>query len=176
MSTFVIELWFDETKRCNFYTVRWDDAKISETDHFFEKYENDENPFSDDAYVLFRLITETIGNVHGAIDDFFDRTEDKALALPPKPKRRIPEIMEIGTHFPLRLYCIKISESIVVLFNGGVKNKRTAQESDDIRMRFYEAQGFAQRIYQDLQDGTIIIDNDKGTLSDYQGNTEIILY
>ena len=176
MNTFVLELWFDETKRCNFYTVRWDDAEISETDHFFEKYEKHENLYSDEAYVLLRLITVTIGDVHGAIDDFFDRTENNALALPPKPKNWIPEIMEIGTHFPLRLYCIRISESIVVLFNGGIKNKRTAQESDDIRMRFYEAQAFAQRIYHALQDGTIIIDNDLRTLRDYQGNTEIILY
>jgi hypothetical protein len=43
-------------------------------------------------------------------------------------------------------------------------------------MRFFEAQAFAHRIYQALQDGAIIIDNDQGILRDYQGNTEIILY
>lgn len=176
MNTFVLELWFDEAKRCNFYTVRLEDAESSETDRFFEKYENEDNPYNTNAYELFRLITHSIGNVYGAIDDFFDRTEDNAQALPPKPKYRIPEIKEIGINFPLRLYCLRISDSIVVLFNGGIKNQRTNQESDDIRMRFYDAQQFAKQIIQALHDETIIIASDNRSLKDFQGNTEIILY
>ena len=113
--------------------------------------------------------------MYGAIDDFFDRTKNKAQALPPKPKHWVQEIREIGINFPLRLYCYRISESIVVLFNGGVKDHRTDQQSDDIRFKFYEAQQFAQRIGQALQDETIIIANDNRTLEDFQGNTEIIL-
>lgn len=91
------------------------------------------------------------------------------------PKRWIPEINELGIHFPLRLYCYRISESIVVLFNGGVKNQRTDQQSEDISIKFYEAQQFAKRIAEALQDGTIIIESDYKTLKDFQGNTEIIL-
>ena len=109
------------------------------------------------------------------MDDFFDRTKNKAQALPPKPKRWIPEIYEIVIHFPLRLYCYRISETIVVLFNGGIKDQRTDQESDDIRLKFYEAQQFAQRISQALHDGTIIISSDNRTLKDFQGNSEITL-
>jgi len=176
MNTFVLELWFDEAKRCNFYTVRWEDAAISETDRFFEKYENEDNPYNSHAYELLRLITHSIGNVYGAINDFFDRTEANAQALPPKPKYRIQEIREIGINFPLRLYCLRISDSIVVLFNGGIKDKPTNQESDDIRMKFYDAQLFAQRIIQALHDETIFIESDNRTLKDFQGNTEIILY
>ena len=175
MNTFAVEIWFDEARLCNFYTVHWEGAKDSETDRFFEKYENDDNPYNPAAYELFRLITQSIGNVYGAIDDFFDRTKNKAQALPPKPKHWVQEIREIGINFPLRLYCYRISESIVVLFNGGVKDQSTDQQSDDIRFKFYEAQQFAQRIGQALQDETIIIANDNRTLEDFQGNTEIIL-
>ena len=175
MNTFAVEIWFDEAELCNFYTVHWENTEDSETDRFFEKYENDDNPYHDSSYELFRLITHAIGNVYGATNDFFDRTKNQAQALPPKPKRWIPEIEEIGIHFPLRLYCYRISESIVVLFNGGVKDQRTDQESDDIRLKFYEAQQFAQRIAEALQDGTIIIAGDKRTLTDFQGNTDFII-
>ena len=175
MNTFAVEIWFDETELCTFYTVHWENVEDSETDRFFEKYENDENPYFVSAYELFRLITHSIGNVYGATNDFFDRTKNHAQALPPKPKRWIPEIQEIGIHFPLRLYCYRISESIVVLFNGGVKDQRTDQESDDIRLKFYEAQQFAQRIAQALHEGTIIIASDNKTLTDFQGNTDFII-
>lgn len=62
------------------------------------------------------------------------------------------------------------------LFNGGIKDKPTNQESVDIRMKFYDAQLFAQRIIQALHDETIFIESDNRTLKDFQGNTEIILY
>lgn len=175
MNIFALEIWYDEAELCTFYTVHQGNAEDSETDRFFEKFEDEEHPHSDSAYELLRLITHSIGNVYGATNDFFDRSKNYAQALPPKPKRWIPEIQEIGIHFPLRLYCYRISESIVVLFNGGVKDHRTDQESDDIRLKFYEAQLFAQRIAQALQDGTIIIAPDNRTLTDFQGNTEIMI-
>lgn len=78
-------------------------------------------------------------------------------------------------HFPLRLYCYRISESIVVLFNGGIKDEHSAQASNDIRLKFYEAQKFAEPIAEALQDGTIVIAKDGRTLWDFQGNIEFIL-
>ena len=38
MNSFAVEIWNDEGKRCTFYTVRWQDAKVNEADKFFEKY------------------------------------------------------------------------------------------------------------------------------------------
>lgn len=175
MNIFAVEIWYDEGELCNFYTVRWENGEVSETDHFFEKYENEENPNYDSASILLRLITHSIGEVYGAIDAFFDRTKNSAQSLPPKPKKWIPEIQELGIHFPLRLYCYRVSESIVVLFNGGIKDQRTDQLSNDISLKFHEAQQFATRIAKALQDGTIIISKDNRTLINFQGTTEIIL-
>ncbi len=175
MNIFAVEIWYDESELCNFYTVRWENSEVNETDHFFEQYENEENQYCNSAYELFWLITHSIGNVYGATNDFFDRNKNNAQALPPKPKNWIPEIMEIGIHFPLRLYCFRISESIVVLFNGGIKDQRTDQLSQDISLKFYEAQQFATRIANALQDGSIIISEDNRTLTNFQGTTDIIL-
>lgn len=130
--------------------------------------------FHSDANDLLRLILINIGDRYGAINDFF-RPENKAHALPPKPKSWIPEIEEIGSHFPLRLYCYRISTSIVVLFNGGYKDAPTAQLSPDVRLHFFEAQQLAERIKNALKEGMIQISMDGRYLSDFQNNTEIIL-
>jgi len=45
VNTFAVEIWFDEAELCNFYTVHWENTEDSETDRFFQKYENDDNPY-----------------------------------------------------------------------------------------------------------------------------------
>jgi hypothetical protein len=148
VNTFTLEIWYDEGSECTFYTVKWDNEEeeaLSETDQFFEKYADENHPLRDQALQLFRLITENIGNKYGATDDFFDRLENRAQALPPKPKQRIKEIRLLGKDFPLRLFCYRITEQIVVLFNGGVKDAATAQESS-LSFQFQEAQTFAKKL------------------------------
>lgn len=175
MNTFALEIWFDETSLCSFYTVRKDGFEDNETDLFFKKFEDEDNQYNNSAQELLYLIVNSIGDVYGATDDFFDRIENKAQALPPKPKKWIPEIKELGIHFPLRLLCFRISESIVVLFNGGIKDQRTEQESKDLSINFYEAQEFAKRIVEALRDKTILISENGRILTDFQNNTDIIL-
>ena len=175
MNNFVLEIWDDERTLCTFYTVRWEDAELSETDRFFERYEDESHEFHEAANMLLRLILVNIGDRYGAIEEFFDRSKNKAQALPPKPKNKIPEIEEIGIHFPLRLYCYRIDESLVVLFNGGVKDARTDQGSGDISTKFYEAQGFAKKLTDAFKEQMVLISEDRRYLTDFQGNKDIIL-
>ena len=86
MNTFELEIWDDEGEKCTFYTVRKEDATLSETDKFFTRYENDSHEFHEKANELLVLIQVIIGDTYGATDDFFDRYENKAQALPPIPK------------------------------------------------------------------------------------------
>lgn len=178
MNTFALEIWYDEVSICTFYTVRWttdDDDAPSETDKFFDQYAIPEHPLEDEALQLFRLITESIGNKYGATDDFFDRYENKAQALPPKPKKWVEEIKELGINFPLRLFCYRITEQIVILFNGGIKDANSPQESKNLSMQFYEAQSFAKKIEEALQSKMIEISDDERCLQSFDGTTEIIL-
>lgn len=125
---------------------------------------------------LLTLVVETIGNTYGATDDFINRMKNKGHALPPKPSRRIESIKAFGFHFPLRLYCYRVSEQILILFNGGLKDGRTDQESEDLRMKFYETQSFIAKIEQALRDGMIEISPEGRYLVDFQGNRKITLY
>jgi hypothetical protein len=178
VNTFTLEVWYDEGSICTFYTVRWvtdNDDAISETDKFFDEYAVPSHPLEDEAVQLFRLITQSIGNKYGATNDFFDRSENKAQALPPKPKQWVGEIEELGMNFPLRLFCYRTTEQIVVLFNGGIKNASSAQESDNLSMKFYEAQTFVKRIEKALQSEMVEISGDGRYLKYFDGTQEIIL-
>lgn len=177
MNTFAIEIWYDEGSICTFYTTRFIDNEntLYETDKFFDKYAVPENQFEKEAFELFRLITESIGNKYGATNDFFDRAENKAQALPPKPKKWVEEIKELGINFPLRLFCYRVKEQIVILFNGGIKNAGTAQESKDLSMKFYEAQIFVKKIEEALKSEMETITDNEKYLQNFDGSIDIIL-
>ena len=59
----------------------------------------------------------------GALERFFrpeGKMRDSVVALPVLRSK-------------LRLYCLRLSDRILVLGNGGVKNSRTYQEDDSLR-------------------------------------------
>lgn len=179
MNIFAVEIWYDEGQFCTFYTVKWltDDDTISETDRFFDRYTDIEpkHELEEKALQLFRLITESIGNRYGATDDFFDRIENNAQALPPKPKRRVEEIKDLGINFPLRLFCFRVSKQIVILFNGGIKEAQTIQDSKNLNIKFHEAQNFVKKIEEAFKEKTIKISADNRYLQNAGKDTEIIL-
>lgn len=178
MNTFALEIWYDEGSICTFYTVRWDtndDDTASETDRFFDTYAVPEHPLEEKALQLFRLITESIGNRYGATNDFFDRIVNRAQELPPKPKQWVEEIKDLGINFPLRLFCYRVTENIVILFNGGIKESQATQESKSLSMKLYEAQTFVKKIEEALQSKMIEISDDGKYLQNFDGTTDIIL-
>ncbi len=122
---------------------------------------------------LLELIREVIGNNHGAQDAFFNRFENRITALPPKGHIKISELELDYLGFPLRLYCLALNEETVILFNGGIKNAQTAQDSKDISMKFYEANEFAKRIIGAINTGEIIVNGRMITY--HNGSTEIYL-
>lgn len=172
MNTFSLEIFDDEGLVCSFYTVRREDAPLSETEKFFAKYEKDptlERSLQELAQFIFRKM----GDETGAREAFF-RFENTAHALPPAGRHLVEEVSIRFAHFPLRLYCLRLSESLVILFNGGVKTAQTAQ-SGKTSMAFREANQFAQRILSALEKGDIRITPDGRTLQSADGSDDLIL-
>lgn len=93
-----------------------------------------------------------IGNEYGALPFLF-RFEDEASPLPPEPmaQRRV-KIKEIKLN-SLRLYCIWISEDIVILANGDLKTSRVAQESP-VKPYFNFAKNMGKQINRLIVDGS----------------------
>jgi hypothetical protein len=179
VNTFVLELWDDEGSACTFYTVRKLDpqgeASLSEIERFLEKFEPREGEIGWALEVLMTFIVDEIGEKTGAIDAYFDRFEDDAQALPPKPKSYVEELTIFGCDFPLRLYCFRVSERIVVLFNGGEKTAGTNQASGGLHTRWVEAKQWARRIAQAINTQEIRITNNQLYLIQDGNHTHIDL-
>lgn len=172
MNTFTLERFYDEGSVCTFYTVRWEGALHSETDKFFQKYEDD-STFKRPLQELAMFISKKIGDELGALACFF-RFENSAQALPPSGTYAVDDLSINFGKFPLRLYCLRISETLVVLFNGGEKTAATAQEGKT-GMVFHEANQFAKRISDALIQKDIYISEDQRSFRSYDGSEEIIL-
>jgi len=172
VNIFALEKFDDQGSRCTFYTVRWEEAVWSETDKYFDKYESDTD-FERPIQELALFLTKKIGNDVGALEDFF-RFEHTAQALPPSGKHRMGEITINYGNFPLRLYCLRISDSLVVLFNGGEKTAENAQ-GGKTSMVFHEANQFAKRILEALQKKDIYITPNEREFRYFDDSEEIFL-
>ena len=80
MNTFALEIFDNQGQVCTFYTVRWEDATLSETDKFFQKFRYNEQ-LKNSLRELASFIEVVIGDEHGALEYFF-RFENAAQALP----------------------------------------------------------------------------------------------
>ena len=172
MNIFAIETFDDTGTHCTLYTVRWDDCETSETDKFFLKFEDHEE-FGESLMEMATFLNMVIANEYGALDDFF-RFENAAQALPPKGKYQIGELHVNFFNFPLRLYCFKITENLLILFNGNEKTGQTAQ-GGKTSMAFHDANEFSKRITEALNNGNVIISANNRQLLNYDNSTDILL-
>ena len=169
MNQFVLEEFY-QFRLVTYYTVRWDEVDSSETDKFIQKFQR--SGLSKDFNEIIALIEE-IGNNRGAKDMYFRRYAGKASELPPLGIFEINSFEIAFFDNKLRLFCLKLSQQVVVLFNGGKKESQKTQDSPDLNLPFYEAQIFTTKILRALQEGVILLKSN--TLSSGYGDDEIIL-
>ena len=112
-----IEEWAD-SDRVGFYTIKVEGQSESETDLFFEEYDADDSVYINDIDTIYARI-EKIGE-NGAFERYFryaGKVSDNVSELPSNEDKAA-----------LRLYCIRLSENIVIIGNGGPKNVEKYQE------------------------------------------------
>lgn len=172
MNIFDLEIFDDQGKACTFYTVRWQGAEFSETDKFFQKFRYDKQ-LKHSIRELASFLKVVIGDEYGALEDFF-RFENTAQAIPPSGTYKVEDIYINFGNFPLRLYCLRISETLVVLFNGGEKTASSAQ-GGKTSMAFHEANFFANRILEALREKDIYITSDQKEFKYFNGSDEITI-
>jgi hypothetical protein len=173
VSSFELAIWNDETDLVTFYSPKMDGSEHSEMDKFLQRMEAIPDmliPIQE----LLELLIETIGNTYGAQDAFFNRFENRVTALPPRGHIKLSELELDYKGFPLRLYCLALTEKVVILFNGGIKDAQTVQESSGtLSMKLYEANEFARRILTAINGGVISVKD--RSITDFSGQTEIFL-
>lgn len=141
-------LLVNEADNCTIYTIQF----LSETDSEFERFYN---KFKDDAVYnpdLMRIVSfiDKIAD-RGALERFF-RPEGKYIdgvcALPVVQSK-------------LRLYCLRLSDQILILGNGGVKTTKTYNEDDTLKGYVLTLQKFEKLIKECVKDGTVSITENK---------------
>ena len=138
-----------EFEKVSFYTVKecYGDNELLWFFHFMDGISNA------DKKEVKRML-RIMGEHKGAHPSFF-RHEGKADALPSR------KVSFANVDGDLRLYCMRVDEHNVVLFRGGYKNARTAQESQ-ISMAFYDAAEMTGRIDEAFKENHIYFDeNDR---------------
>ncbi len=83
----------------------------------------------------------------GAFERFFrpeGKMNDNVCALSVVPSK-------------LRLYCLRLSDKILILGNGGVKKTRTYNEDDELKGYVLTLQKFDKLIKEGVEDGTITV-------------------
>ncbi len=176
---FALEIFSNEEKKVRFYTVKEIDAVHSETENFLRRIYESEHKQS--LYELTAFIFEEIGNKRGSKEYFFNRFENRVTALPPKKVGRVISLAKTNEisfdlfNIKIRLYCLRLSDSVVVLFNGGIKlSNLSAQNDSGVSMHFHNANKYAQRILEAINDGTICVTYRSMVASEGKNN-EIIL-
>jgi hypothetical protein len=134
----------NEGNRCTLYSIQFNTEDESEYERFYAKFINDAKLNRD----LLRIvqIVDKIAD-EGALERLFrpeGKLKDSVVALPVLSSR-------------LRLYCLRLSDGILVLGNGGVKKSRTYEEDDSLRGYVLTLQKFEELLNEGKRDGSITI-------------------
>lgn len=139
-------------EKTTYYTIKFEEYDNNEFEDFIIRHQS--NPMIKKEFNNLLAWIKRIGDDIGAEESYF-RHEQNAHALPPPARfARFIEDDDDKKGENLRLYCLRICESIVILFNGGIKSKsiRTAQECPNVKRYFDLANKLTQKIEELIKD------------------------
>ena len=134
----------NEGDKCTLYSIQFTSEDNSEYERFYAKFIEDAKLNRD----LLRIvqIVDKIAD-EGALERLFrpeGRMKDSVVALPVLSSK-------------LRLYCLRLSNGILILGNGGVKNSRTYEEDDSLRGYVLNLQKFEELLKEGQRTGSVVI-------------------
>ena len=135
----------EQSEKVGLYSIRFNDSDITEYEKFIQKFRSDAT-LNEDFKKVFNALNRIVAN--GALERYF-RSEghfkDNLAALSIDSK-------------VLRLYCLRISDQILIVGNGGVKTTRTYEEDAELSGYVMNLQKFDQLLAQELKSGKIKIE------------------
>lgn len=157
-------------KKVKYYSILFENNETTEFIDFLNRMEENES-IADDLEKLF-VCMEEIGQKYGAREHFF-RHEGSAEGLP-SPSKTLKRVLKIQVEQNLRLYCQRLNEHVVLLFNGDIKTEGVAKAQDcpNVAPYFKQANKLANAINQLFIDNEIKW-NDNATDIIYDENMEV---
>ncbi|MBO4489596.1 MAG: hypothetical protein J5741_08105 [Bacteroidales bacterium] len=135
----------EQSEKVGLYSICFDGNDLSEYEKFVQKFLNDAT-LNSDFQKVFRAINRIVAN--GALERYFrpeGKLKDHLAALSIDSK-------------VLRLYCLRISNQILIVGNGGAKTTRTYEEDVELSGYVIDLQKFDKLLAQELASGKIRIE------------------
>jgi hypothetical protein len=135
----------EQNDNVSLYSICFNGNDVSEYEDFLMKFKDNSTLNYDFQRILLAL--EKIID-RGALERFFrieGKMNDRVSALAIDSRK-------------LRLYCLRISDQILIVGNGGVKTTRTYQENEQLSGYVMDLQRFDELLKQAQQNGSITIE------------------
>lgn len=129
----------------NFYSIHMEDKELSELERFFEKFP--EGCEYDEEVDIIISWLDKIGE-RGALERYF------------RPEGNYGDgvgVIPIDVGNKLRLYCLRISDKILVFGNGGIKDSGKWQNSESLAPYVKTLIDTSRFIASRIRDGKIVI-------------------
>lgn len=113
---YTIEL-IEEHEQVNFYSIKLEEEELAELDRFFEKFPEG-CEFDDEIDVILAWMDHIAE--HGALERYF------------RPEGKFGDgvgVIPIDLGNKVRLYCLRLSDNILVFGNGGIKDASSWEQS-----------------------------------------------
>lgn len=134
----------EQNDNVSLYSICFNESDISEFEDFLIKFK-DNSKLNRDFQTIILALEKIIDQ--GALERFFrleGKMNDNVTALSIDSRK-------------LRLYCLRISDQIMILGNGGVKTTRTYQEDEELSGYVMDLRRFDELLKQAQKNGTITI-------------------
>ena len=135
----------EQTDNVSLYSICFEGSAISEYESFIQRFKDDATLNTDYKNIILAL--EKIVAV-GALERFFrpeGKMNDHVAALSIDSRK-------------LRLYCLRISDQILIVGNGGRKDTRTYEESVELSGYVMDLQEFDKLLTEAQKDGSVTIE------------------
>lgn len=136
----------EQNDNVSLYSICFNGDKLSEYEKFLTAFKDNAH-FNRDFQTILLALAKIVEV--GALERFFrneGRMNDDLCALSLDSRR-------------LRLYCLRISDQILIVGNGGVKTTRTYQEDETLSGYVMDLQKFDDLLRQAQRSGSISIEN-----------------
>ena len=146
----------EQNDNVGMFSICFDGSAESEFEKFLNEFK-DNATYNRDFNVILLALSKIIDK--GALERFFrneGRMNDNVKALAIDSRK-------------LRLYCLRISDQILILGNGGVKTTRTYQEDSKLSGYVMDLQSFDKVLLKAQKSGKVTIE--KNMITDIQSAT-----
>ena len=146
----------EQNDNVGMFSICFDGSAESEFEKFLNEFK-DNATYNRDFNVILLALSKIIDK--GALERFFrneGRMNDNVKALAIDSRK-------------LRLYCLRISDQILILGNGGVKTTRTYQEDSKLSGYVMDLQTFDKVLIKAQKSGKVTIE--KNMITDIQSAT-----